>query len=80
MSFGAIITAAAVIGVIGLAVGLLLGIAGIKFAVEVDEKELNRLGVGVIKADLITKADALHHEPQKLCDSVMRIVYGMKGR
>ena len=50
------------------------------YPVVVDEKELNRLGVGVIKADLITKADALHHEPQKLCDSVMRIVYGMKGR
>lgn len=50
------------------------------YPVKVDEAELNKLGVGIIKADLITKTDALRHDPQKLCDSVMRIVYGLKRR
>lgn len=36
---------------------------------------LNQLGVGIIKADLITSKDAIHHDPKKLCDSVMRVVY-----
>lgn len=48
------------------------------YAVKVDEDELSKLGVGIIKADLITKTDALHHDPHKLCDSVMRIVYGLR--
>jgi len=34
-----ILIAAAIIGVLGLFIGLFLGVAGIKFAVEVDEKE-----------------------------------------
>lgn len=48
------------------------------YAVKVDEDELSKLGVGIIKADLITKTDALHHDPHKLCDNVMRIVYGLR--
>lgn len=48
------------------------------YAVKVDEDALSKLGVGIIKADLITKTDALHHDPHKLCDSVMRIVYGLR--
>lgn len=47
------------------------------YPVEVDEQELSKLGVGLIKADLITADDALHHDPKKLCDAVMRIVYGV---
>ena len=34
-----IITATLLVGVVGLLIGLFLGIAGIKFKVEVDEKE-----------------------------------------
>lgn len=45
------------------------------YPVLVDDEELNKLGVGVIKADLITSKDAIHHDPKKLCDSVMRVVY-----
>ena len=41
----------------------------------VDDDALNQLGVGIIKADLITSKDAIHHDPKKLCDSVMRVVY-----
>ena len=48
------------------------------YPVKVDEAELNKMGVGIIKADLITQTDAIHHDPQKLCDSVMRIVYGLR--
>lgn len=39
MSVTGILTAAAVVGVVGIFVGLFLGAAGIKFKVEVDEKE-----------------------------------------
>lgn len=45
------------------------------YPVAVDEDALNSLGVGVIKADLITSHDALHHDPKKLAESVMRVVY-----
>lgn len=45
------------------------------YPVAVDEDVLNSLGVGVIKADLITSRDALHHDSKKLADSVMRVVY-----
>ncbi|MCI9220058.1 MAG: RnfABCDGE type electron transport complex subunit B [Lachnospiraceae bacterium] len=39
MSVTGILTATAVVGVVGVFVGLFLGVAGIKFRVEVDEKE-----------------------------------------
>lgn len=39
MNIVGIITAAAVVGCVGIFVGLFLGVAGIKFKVEVDEKE-----------------------------------------
>ena len=45
------------------------------YPVVVDEDVLNALGVGVIKADLITDHDAIHHDPKKLAESVMRVVY-----
>ena len=45
------------------------------YPVLVDDDALNQLGVGIIKADLITSKDAIHHDPKKLCDSVMRVVY-----
>lgn len=39
MNIVGIITAAAIVGIVGIFVGLFLGVAGIKFKVEVDEKE-----------------------------------------
>lgn len=39
MDFVGILVAAAVVGVVGIFIGLFLGVAGIKFKVEVDEKE-----------------------------------------
>ena len=45
------------------------------YPVIVDEDVLKALGVGVIKADLITNHDAIHHDPKKLAESVMQVVY-----
>lgn len=45
MSITGILTATLIVGAVGLFVGLFLGIAGIKFKVEVDEKEEAVLGV-----------------------------------
>ncbi len=42
MSATGILTATVIVGVVGIFVGLFLGVAGIKFRVEVDEKEINR--------------------------------------
>ena len=39
MSVTGILAAAAVVGAVGVFVGLFLGVAGIKFKVQVDEKE-----------------------------------------
>ena len=39
MSVTGIVTAAVVVGVVGIFVGLFLGVAGIKFKVKVDEQE-----------------------------------------
>ena len=39
MSITGILIAAACVGIVGIFVGLFLGVAGIKFKVEVDEKE-----------------------------------------
>ena len=39
MNITGILMAAAVVGIVGIFVGLFLGVAGIKFKVEVDEKE-----------------------------------------
>ena len=39
MSIAGILIAAACVGIVGIFVGLFLGVAGIKFKVEVDEKE-----------------------------------------
>ena len=40
MDINGILTAAVVVGIIGLVIGVLLGIAGSAFAVTVDEKEV----------------------------------------
>ena len=39
MSITGILIAAACVGIVGIFVGLFLGVAGIKFKVEVDEKD-----------------------------------------
>ncbi|MDE7423624.1 MAG: RnfABCDGE type electron transport complex subunit B [Lachnospiraceae bacterium] len=76
MNITAIILAAAVIGITGLLIGLLLGIAGKKFAVEVDEKEIevrallpgnNCGGCGYAGCDAMAQAIARGEAPANGC-------------
>ena len=45
MNMVSVLTAAAIVGIVGIFIGLFLGIAGIAFKVEVNEKEEAVLGV-----------------------------------
>lgn len=47
--------------------------------VEVDEDALSALGVGLVKADLITGNDAIQHDPKKLASTVMQTLYSLKA-
>ena len=38
---------------------------------------LNKLGVGFVQADIMSEEDAGHHDPVKLRDAVMKMVYGL---
>ena len=49
------------------------------YPVEVDEDALNALGVGFVKADIISETDVIHHDPDKLSRAVMRMIYGLKS-
>lgn len=48
------------------------------YPVEVDEDAINALGVGFVKADIINETDVIRHNPDKLCKSVMRMVYDLR--
>ena len=72
----AVVAAAAVIGITGLLIGLLLGIAGKKFAVEVDEREANVRellpgnncgGCGFAGCDALAQAIAKGEAPTNGC-------------
>ena len=47
-------------------------------AVIVDEDRINALGMGLIKADLISETDAGRHDPYKLCTAVMKMIYDLQ--
>ena len=44
----------------------------------VDEDKINALGMGLVKADLISETDAGRHDPYKLCTAVMKMVYELQ--
>lgn len=76
MNVMGIIIAAAVIGITGLAIGLLLGVAGEAFKVEVDQKEIdvravlpgnNCGGCGFAGCDALAKAIAAKEAPANAC-------------
>ena len=76
MNIMGVAAAAAVIGITGLLIGLLLGIAGKKFAVEVDEKESqirellpgnNCGGCGYAGCDALAQAVAKGEAPTNGC-------------
>ena len=48
--------------------------------VEIDEDKINALGMGLIKADLMSETQAGRHDPDKLCAAVMKIIYSMGGK
>ena len=49
------------------------------FPVIVDEEALDALGVGYVKADIISETNVIHHDPVKLSRAVMKMVYGLKS-
>jgi Na+-translocating ferredoxin:NAD+ oxidoreductase RNF subunit RnfB len=76
MSIESIVIAALVVGITGLIIGLLLGVAGEKFKVEVDERELfvrdllpgnNCGGCGYAGCDALAKAIASGEAPTNAC-------------
>ena len=48
------------------------------YPVEVDEEAINALGIGFVKADIINESDVIRHDPDKLCRSVMKMVYRLQ--
>ena len=49
------------------------------YPVQVDREALNALGVGFVQADLVSRTDGGHHDPDKLTRSVMKMVYGLQA-
>ena len=47
------------------------------YPVAIDEDAINALGVGCVKADIISETDVIRHDPMKLAKSVMQIIYGL---
>ena len=48
------------------------------YPVEIDEEAINALGIGFVKADIINESDVIRHDPDKLCRSVMKMVYRLQ--
>lgn len=48
------------------------------YPVEVDEEAINALGIGFVKADILNESDVIRHDPDKLCRSVMKMVYRLQ--
>lgn len=46
----------------------------------IDEDKVNALGMGLIKADLMSETQIGRHDPDKLCAAVMKIIYSLGGR
>ena len=49
-------------------------------AVVIDEDKINALGMGLIKADLVSSTEAGRHDPEKLCAAVMKIIYDFQPK
>ncbi len=48
--------------------------------VEIDEDKVNAMGMGLIKADLMSASEVGRHDPDKLCAAVMKIIYTLGNR
>ena len=45
-----------------------------------DEDEINALGIGFVKADIINEEDVIRHDPDKLCNAVMQLVLQVQSQ
>lgn len=45
-----------------------------EYPVVVDEEELKALGVGIVQADIVNRADGIHHDPQKLTKCLRELI------
>ena len=43
--------------------------------VKIDEDKINAMGMGLIKADLVSETETGRHDPYKLCAAVMKLIY-----
>lgn len=48
------------------------------YPVRVDEDAINDLGLGFIKADIVNEKEVVRHDPDKLCETVMNMVYKLR--
>ena len=48
------------------------------YPVVVDEEAINALGIGFVRSDIINETDLIRHDPVKLCNSIMRMIYRLK--
>jgi len=48
--------------------------------VAVDGEAINALGIGFVKAGIINESDVIRHDPARLSNAVMRLIYQMTGR
>lgn len=49
------------------------------FVVKVDEDEISKLGVKIIKANIINETNLVRHDPVKLSRAIMKMVYDLKS-
>lgn len=48
------------------------------YPVIVDESNINGMGIGFLKADIISQTDAIRHDPDKLSRTIMSMIYKFK--
>jgi len=48
------------------------------YPVKLDADAINALGIGFIKADIINENEVIRHDPEKLCQNVMKMVYRLR--
>ena len=49
-----------------------------EYPVVVDEEELKALGVGIVQADIVNRADGVHHDPKKLTECLKELLHRLE--
>ena len=47
--------------------------------VKIDESEIDKLGVKLVKANIINETNLVRHDPVKLSRTIMKMVYDLKS-